>query len=232
VRVYIAGAHAVCEVADTGRGIKPELLPELFECYRQGAAPPSGRAGLGLGLYIVRQLTQLHGGTVEARSDGEGSGSTFIVRLPLRETMPSVASEISLPDETGPDLEGMRVLVVEDEADARDLITAVLAGKGASVAVAENVDQAIAMFHSCMPDVLISDISMPGEDGCALVRRLRSESPGLPAIAVSGFAAAQDAARALDAGFDVHVPKPIAVADLVATIRDLARRGHASQSSV
>lgn len=224
VRVYADDAHAIVEVKDTGDGIKPELRPELFECYRQGAAIATARAGLGLGLYIVRQLVQLHGGNVEADSEGEGKGSTFTVRLPLREMVPSVASDRSLPDESGPDLAGLRVLVVEDEADARDLLTTVLAGKGASVSSASDATQALAMFDSCTPDVVVSDIEMPGEDGLAFIRRLRTKGGDVPAIAVSGFAAAKDAARALDAGFDVHVPKPIEPTELVTAIRDLARR--------
>ncbi len=224
VCVRADGAYAVLEVQDTGDGIKQELKAELFECYRQGAAQATARAGLGLGLYIVRQLVQLHGGTVEAESAGEGRGSTFTVRLPLREMVPSVASERSLPEESGPDLAGVRVLIVEDEADARDLLTTVLAGKGASVSAASDAVQALAMFESCTPDVIVSDIEMPGEDGLSLIRRLRTKSGDVPAIAVSGFAAQKDAARALDAGFDVHVPKPIEPTELVTAIRDLARR--------
>lgn len=224
VRVRIEGAHAIIEVEDTGQGIRPELRAELFECYRQGAAAATARAGLGLGLYIVRQLVQLHGGTIEVESDGEGRGSTFVVRLPLRESVPSVASERRLPEESGPDLAGLRVLIVEDEPDARDLLAAVLADRGASVSAAEDAGQALAMFESCSPDVVVSDIEMPGEDGCSLIRRLRLRAGAVPAIAISGFAAAKDAARALDAGFDVHVPKPIETAELVSAIRDLARR--------
>ncbi len=224
VRVSFDDAHAILEVQDTGEGIKPELRPELFECYRQGAAMATARAGLGLGLYIVRQLVQLHGGTVEAESEGEGRGSTFVVRLPLREMVPSVASERMLPDESGPDLAGVRVLIVEDEADARDLLTTVLTGKGASVSAASDAVQALAMFESCSPDVVVSDIEMPGEDGLSFIRRLRTKGGDIPAIAGSGFAAAKDAARALDAGFDVHVPKPIEPTELVTAIRDLARR--------
>lgn len=224
VRVQADTAHAILEVQDTGDGIKPELRAELFECYRQGAAMATARAGLGLGLYIVRQLVQLHGGTVEADSEGEGRGSKFTVRLPLREMIPSVASERMLPEESGPDLGGVRVLVVEDEADARDLLTTVLAGKGAHVSAASDAEQALAMFESCSPDVVVSDIEMPGEDGLSFIRRLRTKGGDVPAIAVSGFAAAKDAARALDAGFDVHVPKPIEPTELVTAIRDLARR--------
>jgi signal transduction histidine kinase len=223
VRVRTEGALAVLEVEDTGQGMKPDVMPELFECYRQNCAPAIARNGLGLGLYIVRQLVQLHGGMVEASSPGVGLGSNLTVRLPLRETTPSVASERLLPEESTTDLDGVRVLVVEDEPDARDLMTAVLAGKGANVSTAADASQALAMFESCHPDVVVSDIEMPGQDGCALIRQLR-KSADVPAIAVSGFAAQKDAERALDAGFDVHVAKPIEPRELVRRIRALSER--------
>lgn len=223
VRVHAEGALAVFEVEDTGQGMKSEVLPELFECYRQNCAPATARNGLGLGLYIVRQLVQLHGGMVEASSPGPGLGSKFTVRLPLRETTPCVASERVLPDESTTDLDGVRVLVVEDEPDARDLLTTVLAGKGANVSAASDATQAMAMFESCSPDIVVSDIEMPGEDGCALIRRLK-KCADIPAIAVSGFAAKKDAERALDAGFDVHVSKPIEPRELVRRIRALSGR--------
>lgn len=223
VRVRTEGALAVLEVEDTGQGMKPEALTELFECYRQNCAPATARNGLGLGLYIVRQLVQLHGGMVEASSPGLGFGSTLTVRLPLRETTPSVESERLLPDDSTMDLNGLRVLVVEDEPDARELLTTVLAGKGANVSSASDASQAIAMFESCSPDIVVSDIEMPGKDGLALIRELKKAS-NVPAIAVSGFAAQKDAERALAAGFDVHVSKPIEPRELVRRIRALSDR--------
>lgn len=224
VRVETDGAMAIVEVEDTGQGMKPDAIPELFECYRQSCAPATARNGLGLGLYIVRQLVQLHGGIVEASSPGPGLGSKLTVRLPLRETTPAVASERQLPDDaSSPDLEGVRVLVVEDEPDARELLTTVLAGKGANVSAASDASQALAMFESCSPDVVVSDIEMPGQDGCALIRQLR-KCGDVPAIAVSGFAAQKDADRALDAGFDVHVAKPIEPRELVRRILALSGR--------
>jgi PAS domain S-box-containing protein len=223
VRVMAEGAMAVLEVEDTGQGMKPETLPELFDCYRQNCVAATARNGLGLGLYIVRQLVQLHGGMVEASSAGPGLGSKLTVRLPLRETTPSVASERALPEDSTTDLDGVRILVVEDEPDARELLMTVLAGNGANVSAASDASQAIAMFESCSPDIIVSDIEMPGEDGCSLIRRLK-KSADVPAIAVSGFAAQKDAERALDAGFDVHVSKPIEPRELVRRIRALSLR--------
>lgn len=223
VRVRTEAALAVIEVEDTGQGMASEALNGLFECYRQNCPPATARNGLGLGLYIVRQLVQLHGGMVEATSPGLGHGSKLTVRLPLRETTPSVESERLLPDESTNDLDGVRVLVVEDEPDARDLLMTVLAGKGANVSAASNASQALAMFESCSPDVIVSDIEMPGKDGCALIRELR-KCGDIPAIAVSGYAGKKDAERALDAGFDVHVSKPIEPRELVRRIRALSAR--------
>jgi CheY-like chemotaxis protein/anti-sigma regulatory factor (Ser/Thr protein kinase) len=223
VRVHPDGALAVVEVEDTGQGIEPESIGALFECYQQNCAPATARAGLGLGLYIVRQLVQLHGGMVEASSPGVGRGSKLTVRLPLRETTPSVASERLLPDESTRDLDGVRVLVVEDEPDALELLTTVLAGRGANVSAASDASQALAMFESCRPDVVVSDIEMPGKDGCALIVQLK-ECADVPAIAVSGFAGKEDAERALRAGFDVHVSKPIDPRELVHRIRALSAR--------
>jgi len=224
VRVRAEGALALIEVEDTGQGMKPEALGELFECYRQGSGPATARNGLGLGLYIVKQLVQLHGGSVEAYSAGEGMGSKVTVRFPLRQSTPTLASEATLPEESTLDLEGVRVLIVEDEPDARDLLTTVLSGKGANVSAASDATQALAMFESVHPDVVVSDIEMPGEDGCTLIRRLRRRAGDVPAIAVSGFAAQKDAERALDAGFDIHVSKPIEARELVNRIRSLSRR--------
>lgn len=224
VRIRTEGAFVLLEVQDSGQGMKREALAHLFECYRQNCAAATARAGLGLGLYIVKQLAQLHGGTVEAISEGERMGSTVTVRLPLRESAPAPSSEHVLPEESSTDLDGMRILVVEDEPDARDLLTTVLSGRGANVSAASDARQALAMFDSCSPDVVVSDIEMPGEDGCSLIRRLRDRAADVRAMAVSGFAAPKDAERALDAGFDVHVSKPIEPRELVTRIRALSSR--------
>jgi PAS domain S-box-containing protein len=224
VRVRRDGAYATIDIVDTGQGIDPGLLGQLFECYRQDAAPATARAGLGLGLYIVRQLVQLHGGSVEAESGGRGTGSRFIVRLPLREIPADIASDRILPDLRAPDLEGVRVLIVEDDADSRELLTAVMIGKGASVSAAADAAEAVAMYASWRPDVVVSDIELPDEDGYSLIRRLRAYDPDVHAVAVSGFAAPKDADRALDAGFDVHLGKPVEACELITTIRNLAAR--------
>jgi len=146
------------------------------------------------------------------------------VRLPLREIPADIASDRILPDLRAPDLEGVRVLIVEDDADSRELLTAVMIGKGASVSAAADAAEAVAMYASWRPDVVVSDIELPDEDGYSLIRRLRAYDPDVHAVAVSGFAAPKDADRALDAGFDVHLGKPVEACELITTIRNLAAR--------
>ncbi len=225
VRVRSEASHATLTVEDDGRGVDPAMLPHLFECYRQGADPKTARTGLGLGLYIVRRLIELHGGTIEAASEGCGKGSRFTMRLPLAEQHAEPAIERAIPaEESTVDLDHVRVLVVDDDPDSRDLLAAVFSDKGASVFAAGDASQAFAMFTTCTPDVIVSDLDMPGEDGCSLVRRIHSAQADVPAIAVSGCAAAKDAERAHDAGFEVHLPKPVDTRELVSRIRELAKQ--------
>ncbi|MCT7971750.1 PAS domain S-box protein [Laspinema olomoucense] len=224
-------------IVDTGQGIKPEFLPYVFDRFRQ-ADSSSTRAynGLGLGLAIVRHLTELHGGTVSADSPGLGQGAMFTVELPL---MPRC--ELPEPTESNPlslqpaqesnaknSLDGVRVLVVDDEADARGLLTLVLEECGAQVQAAASVRQALMAIPQFYPQVLISDIAMPEEDGYTLIHHIRrmelSEGGYLPAAAVTAYARSEDRTRALKAGYDIHLPKPVDTAELIAVVERLAVR--------
>jgi signal transduction histidine kinase len=226
-------ATIVIAVRDTGAGIEPEFLPHVFDRFRQ-QDPASTRkhGGLGLGLSIVRHLVALHSGTIEAFSEGEGQGATFIVRVPLS----PVAGE-SMGDgrsathqmSSMPSLEGVHVLVVDNEPDARSLVSAILESRGASVTVVESAAAALEEIRSHRPDVLVSDIAMPGEDGYTLirkVRRLEDTFAPLPAAALTAYATASDRAEALLAGYQAHLAKPVEPAELTAVVASLARRGH------
>jgi signal transduction histidine kinase/ActR/RegA family two-component response regulator len=221
-------------VSDTGEGIDPSLLPGLFERYRQADGSSTRRhGGLGLGLAIVRNLVELHGGSVEARSEGAGKGSAFTVRLPTRAADWADAREPDAghPGRTeegeGPKLSGLEILVVDDDRDTRDLIARILGDGGAEVHRAASGEEAISLLDDVRPDVLISDIGMPGMDGYTFIRALRErtaewERP-LPAIALTAFARSEDRARALLAGYHSHVAKPVDSSELVAAVEDLRR---------
>lgn len=224
-------------IVDTGQGIKQEFLPYVFDRFRQ-ADSSSTRAynGLGLGLAIVRHLTELHGGTVSADSPGLGQGAMFTVELPLmpRCELPNPPESQSVtsdpPQNLNPEtsLDGVRVLVVDDEADARSLLTLVLEECGAQVQAAASVRQALVAIPQFYPQVLISDIAMPEEDGYTLIHHIRrmelSEGGYLPAAAVTAYARSEDRTRALKAGYDIHLPKPVDTAELIAVVERLAAR--------
>jgi signal transduction histidine kinase len=230
--------EAVIEVEDDGPGIAPEFLPFVFDRFRQAdssSTRPSG--GLGLGLAIARSLVELHGGTVTAANRAPGPGALFTVRLPRRGLAPvaphgkTAVQEVSRGDVPLAEgsLEGVRVLVVDDEGDARDLVATVLRRAGADVLTAVSVAEALAVCERDRPDVLLSDLEMPGEDGYALIRKLRaSPDPRLaamPAAALTAYAGFEDAKRARDAGFEVHLPKPVQSRELVAVLAALASVG-------
>lgn len=231
-------SHIEISVADTGSGIRPEFLPHLFERFRQ-ADPSTTRkhGGLGLGLSIVKQLVELHGGAVSAKSDGEDRGATFTVELPLTVVHPSLhggerlhhqAPQFTSVDFRPADLAGITVLVVDDEADARDLFKCILIDCGANVLLAEGAAEALPLIEAERPDVLISDVGMPDVDGYELLKRVRAlgrERGGrLPAVALTAFARSEDRTRALLAGFLVHVAKPVDPSELVATIASVVGR--------
>jgi CheY-like chemotaxis protein/two-component sensor histidine kinase len=233
IRVEQDGATVRVRVIDTGQGIDPEFLPHVFDRFRQAANTPgkARRSGLGLGLTIVRHMVEAHAGTVHAASDGPAKGATFTVELPMMvgRTLAADASHgYAAPLETSLNLAGVRLLVVDDEADARELLQVALAQYGASVRTVASADEAYAAIAEECPDVLVSDIEMPEVTGYDLVRHLRrSDQPEvrrLPAVALTAYARTEDRVKALLAGFQTHVPKPVEPAELVTVIASLAQR--------
>jgi PAS domain S-box-containing protein len=235
-------SHIEITVTDTGQGISQEFLPFLFERFRQADASTTRRhGGLGLGLSIAKQLVDLHGGTIEAESSGEGQGSTFVLRLPLVAIHPSVGEQdddapfAPPPVESAgkPDLSNIRVLVVDDEADSRDLIKRVLQSCRAQVMTAASAVEAMSMLGGA--DVLLSDIGMPEIDGFEFLRRVRThvspEIRKLPAIALTAFARSEDRTRALLAGYQVHLSKPVSSAELIATVASVSGRTTAAAAN-
>jgi PAS domain S-box-containing protein len=232
------GSSAELCVSDNGEGIDPAFLPHVFDRFRQADSSTTRQhGGIGLGLSIVRHLTELHGGTVEARSEGLGKGSTFVVRIPLSSvaaTVPETTSaraEASIAEPTAgalPDLKGVRVLVVDDEHDTRVVLTTILSRAGSQVITAASADEALSVVDSSPPDVIVSDIGMPGEDGYSFMRRLRArqaqEGGAIPAAALTAYARAEDRLRCLAAGFHTHVAKPVTPIELVTAVASLAGR--------
>nr|AYM53070.1 sensory box histidine kinase/response regulator [Nannocystis exedens] len=224
-------------VADTGKGIAPEFQPHVFERFRQADGATTRRhGGLGLGLSIVRQLVEMHGGTVSVFSEGEDRGASFTVRIPLAVTL---RREIEAPEtlrkeaakqdlNCPPELAGLRVLIVDDERDTREMLAMLLRRCGVEVSLAASAAEALRLIESERPDVLVSDIGMPGEDGYSLlekVRKLPREAGGsLPAVALTAYARSEDRTRALLAGFNNHVAKPVEPLELLAVIASLSWR--------
>ena len=242
VRLERAGSNAQITVSDTGEGIDKEFLPFIFERFRQADGASTRRhGGLGLGLAIVRHLVELHGGTVQADSLGEGHGATFTIRLPL-----AIGSESSKgraqvtntlrsnKDRNGDDnrhspLDGVRLLVVDNDHDSLNMIAAMLTDCRAIVQTATSVAEALEALQWFKPDVLISDLAMPDEDGYALIGQIRAlaEADGkhVPAVALTAYVRVDDRARALSAGFNMFVPKPVVPNELISTIMTLAELG-------
>ena len=219
------------EVSDDGPGIAPEFLPVMFDRFKQ--ADSSGRRGLGLGLAIVKHLVELHGGTVEAHSEGLGKGARFVVTLPLgissaddsglHSVQPSRDVEDALSEEH-PALAGIYALLVEDDPDGCDLMEMMLRRFGAEVTAVSTAAAALESVRLRRPDVLVSDIGLPDSDGFALLKRVRESNRDLPAVAVTAFASRQDVAKALAAGFQAHVAKPVEPAQLSAAVAHASGR--------
>ncbi len=235
VRLERINSHIEISVSDSGEGIKQEFLPFVFDRFRQADGTSARRfGGLGLGLAIVRHLVELHGGTVQATSSGDGAGAMFTVRLPLlaiyqRETdserVHPTASDTHPPIEYPDNLAGLKVLVVDDEADTLELIKVLLGQCGAAVTTASSAAEALKVLESERPDVIISDIGMPTEDGFEFIRKVRQLPPEkggkIPAVALTAYARAEDRLRVLRSGYQMHVSKPVELAELVTVVANV-----------
>ncbi|HEX8287166.1 MAG TPA: PAS domain S-box protein [Pyrinomonadaceae bacterium] len=244
VKVFLerVNSHLELTVSDTGSGIEEEFLPYVFDRFRQADSSTTKKyGGLGLGLAIVKQLVELHGGTVEAANRKDESGAIFTVKLPLMvvrqgaeqrgrdlSRVHPVAGGGEIAFDCPPELTGIKILAIDDEPDARFLLTAILEKCGAEIKTCESATQAIDLLEEFQPDILISDIGMPEEDGYALIKRVRDAERGtskrIPAVALTAFARVEDRLKALSAGFNMHVPKPVEPAELAMVIASLV--GH------
>jgi CheY-like chemotaxis protein len=230
VNVHLTRTESVAQIviSDNGEGIALEFLSHVFERFRQAQSGSARKhQGLGLGLAIVRQLVELHGGSVSASSEGPGKGAQFRIVLPLA---PVVRSSGPVTPRPSPltQLGGIRVLVVEDEPDARELIVTELGQFGVEARAVDSGSEALAVLEAVRPDVLISDIGMPEMDGYALIAAVRQRAPAsggrIPAVALTAFGTSQDRTRAFLAGFDAHLPKPVEPDELAAVLLNLTGR--------
>ncbi len=238
VQLRKVNSHLELTIEDTGPGLAPEFIPFAFDRFRQADSSSTRRhGGLGLGLAIVRNLVELHGGSVAAGNRSVGTtGALFVVRLPRMSVRPSQHAPVEarhpeterhLSIASAPSLHGIRVLVVDDELDSREITAAVLARCGADVSSVGSAEEAVSLVKRSRPDVILSDIEMPEEDGYSLMRRIRLLAPveggRTPAAALTAYAGTEDRMRALAAGFQIHVPKPVQPAELAAVVASLAR---------
>lgn len=236
LRLEKTNSHVEIIVNDTGEGIRHEFLPYIFDRFRQADQTTTRQqGGLGLGLAIVRQLVEMHGGTVHAKSEGEGRGTTFTVSLPgsvvisrnRKEQETNVYSQRQIHTHDAPRLSGLRLLIVDDEADSRELLYIFLKQYGADVTTVSSVDEALEILERSDFDLLISDIGMPTEDGYTLIGKVRKrqseKGQHIPAIALTAYARVEDRVRALTAGFQAHIPKPVEPLELAAAIEGLIK---------
>jgi CheY-like chemotaxis protein len=221
LRLNRIGSRAEIQVIDDGEGIDADFLPHIFDRFRQAeSAKGLVHGGLGLGLAIVRELVRAHGGTVVAESRGKGEGSTFTVTLPIPAVIPAhiEAANLQLAHVDEPSISGVRILVVDDDADARELLALTLGSRGAVIQTASSAAEALECIHRQRPDIMVADIGMPHEDGYMLVQKLRAieerSDKRVPAIALTAYASVADRDQALAAGYDLHLAKPVGPADL------------------
>ena len=239
VRLERVNSHIEIIVSDTGQGINADLLPYIFDRFQQGdSSSTRTHGGLGLGLAIVRHLVELHGGTVQASSPGVGQGTTFTVKLPLLiwhsnvnedgRVHPTASSDGALLEQA-PSLDGLRVLIVDDEPDTREMLRIMIERFGAQVKAEASSASALEALEQWKPDVLVSDIEMPGEDGYGLIKKIRALEPvrggTIPAVALTAYARPEDRVRSLSAGYQMHVAKPAEPVELAIVIASLAGRG-------
>jgi CheY-like chemotaxis protein len=237
VRLQRVNSHVEVSVSDTGIGIAQEFLPHVFERFRQAdAGIAKARGGLGLGLSIAKQLTELHGGTIDAASGGVGTGATFRLKLPLMIVHPTrdeservhPRSPSSLAKISAGDLQGVHVLAVDDDVDALSLLSELLNAAGAHVSTAQSGEEALRLLDTDPPSVLVSDLGMPHVDGFQLIEQVRRHRNPIvrrmPAAALTAYARSDDRMKALRAGFQIHLAKPIDPAELVTTIAALVKR--------
>jgi len=227
VRLEEVDHHIQIQVVDNGMGINPDFLPHVFEYFRQADSSTTRRfGGLGLGLAIAHQIIELHGGTIQAESSGEGLGATFTVLIPITTTTLENATVLNTTTQTA-NLTGLQILVVDDDADMRDLAEFILLQQGAEVTVACSAAEALLALSSFVPDVLLCDVGMPDMDGYTLMRQIRAQSPGnaLKAIALTAYAGEYDRRQAIAAGFQQHVTKPVDPEELVKAIVGVNQTG-------
>jgi signal transduction histidine kinase/CheY-like chemotaxis protein len=227
VRVEPAGSHLLLAVEDNGEGISAEFLGHVFDGFRQEDASPSRRqGGLGMGLALARHLVELHGGTIGVRSAGPGQGAVFEVRLPRLVAAAEGETEVAVPGE-GVRLEGVRILVVDDDTNVLEIIGTVLRQRGAIVEVAPTAQAALAAVRERLPHAVVADIGLPDESGYALIRRIRALPPAegglLPALALTAYARSEDRIRALLAGYHMHIPKPVNPVEVGVAVARLVR---------
>ncbi|MDB5328839.1 MAG: sensor hybrid histidine kinase [Phycisphaerales bacterium] len=240
MRVVVQRVNSRVEVtvADNGVGMTPSFIAHAFERFRQSDSRETQQTGgLGLGLSIVKNLIEMHGGSISAASKGTGKGSTFLINLPVavvhtqRAETDRVHPHATLSDTPfevrGITLEGVKVVIVEDEQDSRDVLERLLSSSGAEVSIATSAAEALALLERVRPHVLVSDIGLPGEDGYELIRKVRMLGDGLGnvrAVALTAFARAEDRTKAMLAGFQMHLAKPVDARELIVTVATLAMK--------
>jgi CheY-like chemotaxis protein len=228
VRLDETDSQVRIHVTDTGRGIRSDFLPFVFDRFKQAEGDTNRQsAGLGLGLALVREIVQAHGGSVDAHSPGEGRGSTFTVVLPVRAAATPATTKPPTEAAASELLTDIRILIVDDEADVRDLLTLILESRGGNVRAVSSAAEAFDAIGSFHPDVLLADLRMPEEDGYSLIQRVRARErqrrgEHLPAIAVTAYASPSDRTRALEAGYDGHLAKPVVPGEVVTVVAKIA----------